>query len=157
MRFTLLIILLLFNPTFLSANQNSNDSKLSYEAISNSPIWDRLKAPPEPIVETPPIYLDIDSKKNVYRVDVEQDKAGNYNFSDVLVSQQTLKEIRSHQPVILQNMANIDLPGERGTSALSSSCPLPTSFQIAALGDGIALGSAKVANTNRPAEATTQW
>jgi hypothetical protein len=72
-----------------------------------------------------------------------------------------LDEIRSQQDVVLKNMENIGLPGESSSegssTASTSSCPLPSNFSIVANEDGEAVGFAKVADTNRPPEATTQW
>lgn len=161
-KFTVFYILvaLLFSTT-LQADQRANGVEPTSKFKSNLPPDETFEAPPQQIGENPPVYLDVDSEGNVYQLVAIREKAGTYNLSHKLVGQEALVELGSKETIILQNMENIELTGgfsEAGQSAASGgSCPLPSSFSILGDSNGGTWGFAKVASTNRPPAATTQW
>lgn len=157
----IIVIVALFSTLSLSANTPSDNDQSTPLFIPNLPPWEGSETPPEPIsiIKKPPVYLDIDSEGSVYTINAVQDKSGTYEISYKRITEKKLDEIRSENNVdiILQNMEEISLPGESSTTESGSGCPLPNSWSIVAGSDGMPAGFVKVANTNRPPEATTQW
>lgn len=129
--------------------------------LQNLPPGETVESPAEPFLRDPAVYLDIDSKGNVYTQKFVQDEFGNYELAVEQVTQSQLEEVSSQNEVVLVNMENISLPlgslSPIPLASTTSTCPLPTAFSLLGDSNGNALGFQKVSNTYRPAEATTQW
>lgn len=156
-----LILTLLFCSPLLAADLTPNDIVNRLGFLANLPPGEEFEAPPEPVYKMPPVYLDVDSKGNIYRLKAVRDDSGNYTFSDELMTQSALNEISAERDLVLQNFENIDLPiesgGQASSAASTSTCPLPSNFSIVGDSNGAASGLTKVADTYRPPGVTTQW
>lgn len=152
-----LFLVVLLDSTSLFASEHSSYVEPAPKFIANLPPGEEVEAPPEPVVESSAIYLDVDSKGNVYSDSLVRNDLGVYEFSHKLVSKETLSNLRSRHEVVLQNMENITLPGEVAATSSGSTCTLPSFFSIVSNGDTIPLGNIKVLNTNRPPDTDTQW
>jgi hypothetical protein len=157
--FVVLSITVLLSVSALAADKPLNESKPPPDFFT-LPAGVDIRALPEPILEDPPVYLDVDSDGNVYRLSLGQGKSGLISLSYEPVTDQELTELRSQHAVVLQNRAEMSLPGESlgsgGAAASSSSCTFPTALTFVGV-DGVAVGNFNVAGTNRPAGTNTQW
>ncbi len=159
--FFVIALTFFISSPLLAANLISNDIVNKPGFLANLPPGEEFEAPPELVYRNPPVYLDVDSKGNIYRLKAVQDNLGNYTFSNELMTQSSLNEISAERDVILQNLEDIDLPIESANQSISaaptSTCPLPVVFSIVGDSNGAASGFAKVADTYRPPGVTTQW
>lgn len=150
-----LVAFVLVGP--LLASDDSSDSGKPPPELFALPYWVDISAVPEPIVEDPPVYLDVDSKGNVYRLKMAKDKSGRYSIAPELMTESKVSEISSRREIVLQNMEDIALPGQKSSATSTYTCPLPGRYSILGNSNGEAVGFIKVANTNRPPNVTTQW
>jgi len=155
-KFVFLSAIILLTSPLLAADQLLDESKPPPEFFK-PPAGIDIMALPEPILENPPVYLDVDSNGNVYRLNAVKNKSGTYTFSHVLMNESNVDDIRSQRDVVLQNMEDLVLPGQQQSAASSSACPVPGNYSIVGDSNGNAVGFMKVANTNRPPNVTTQW
>jgi len=154
------LILLLTAICIVRSPLGLAEESLSVAKFNPKPIPGiNIKAMPEPIINEPPVYMNVDSKGNVYRTKLYRRKNGTYEISDEIVPPETLAKIHSTRTVYLEdlNSQNGSRWQQQGRDKSSTSaCPLPTSFTLAGL-NGQVYGSQKRLSTNRPAGTTTQW
>jgi hypothetical protein len=157
---TLLIAFLTSAPNFLAANQDFEELLKAGIFLDNLPPWELYEAPPSAITQDPPVYLDVDSKGNVYAKNITVTKDGTYNISDVILTEIELAEIEKTRNVVFRDIENNQISDEPDQNSMllgSTSCPLPPSFSISGTNNGPVSGVQDKYYTSRPGGATTQW
>lgn len=151
----------IFSSSVLTSNLWAADSSSQRNLLPNLPPWEIVEPPPSEIIYDPPIYLDVDSKGNVYRLNLVKSDSDGYKYSYEVMTAFELDEISSQREIILENMEHRSLPGDSLNAIVqqssTSTCPLPSNFAIAGNSNGEPVGNVSVLNTYRPVDATTQW
>jgi hypothetical protein len=108
---TTLLAILLFAHLSSSADEAFDELLEEGIFLDNLPPWELYEAPPKGITQDPPVYLDIDANGNVHVESVTVSKSGSFEFSDVILSESEVAEIRKARTVVLQDMESAQVLG----------------------------------------------
>lgn len=145
----------------VAANVSADERPPNF--LENVPPWETYEAPPQVIQDDPPVYLNTDSKGNVFRKSIVRDENGQYEIREESLSESEVDQLIQERNVILRDQEAVDLAtnmamsGPMAQSSSTTTCPLPSSFTLVSNSSGVPQNNEMHLDTSRPADATTQW
>lgn len=148
------IFTLFLHPLSALARDISSNSLTSEE--SRKALAEELDLLLKEDLQNHPLYINEDSKGNLYRIELKQDKAGVYDIIEIPVTDEEIKRLEADGQKILITPDSESL-SKGAVAAMSSSCPVPANFNLSISSNGSVYGTQSFLSTNRPSNTTTQW